>query len=667
MVSPVCAADDHTVVEPSAKKDLTTMTLEELLAVPVTLASKHEEKLSDTAAASYVITQDDIRRTGAASIAEALRLVPGMQVARINASEWVVGARGFSDIFSNKLLVLFDGRSVYSPLVAGVLWDAQDTMMEDIERIEVVRGPGAALWGANAVNGVINIVTKDARETDKNFFAVGYGGGNQAKVSGLQLTGRLGEGTGMRFYAKSSDFGSSLNPFGDASWDQWNQDRFGFRLDSKCSAKDRLTFQGDTYRETSGTSYQYGSNVAPFTRTYLSNVTSSGCNSLMRWTRTNADDSSHTLQVYYDRVKRYDPFLFGEDVTTVDLDYQREVHPGDVSTIVWGVGYRNYTSHMIDGNVILFACGGTNNSLFNGFVQTDQSVIDRRLRLIYGAKLERNDYTGFELQPNVRSVWTPNDKMTMWGAVSRASRTPPIADFFSLYHAVGLPDESGMPTLVTISSNLSVKSEKLTAYELGQRIRPWENVSFDIAAYRNEYDDLRSIEPGTPFVDSEGGDHLHTPYYISNNYTGMSRGLEISSDWVISDKWRLKAAASTMRVSLEPRSGASDIAGTNMENTYPKKQCSLTSYWNIPGGVELDTTVYRIGGSETPALAQQSVSIPAYTRLDVRLGFKGKNGSELSIGVQNATNARHFEAGSVYGELPTYIDRNYYIKFARNL
>ena len=283
------------------------------------------------------------------------------------------------------------------------------------------------------------------------------------------------------------------------------------------------------------------------------------------------------------------------------------------------------------------------------------------MHLIVGAKLEHNDFTGLEFQPNARAVWTPNSKMTFWGSISKAVRTPSISDFFSLYHVTLPPDAFGKARVITIDSDPQMQSEKLTAFELGHRIQPRDNVSLDIAAYWNFYDDLRSLEPLAPFITYNPVEVRNMPFYISNNFRGNSRGLEMSGDWVISNRWRIKGSSSWINLWLD-HARTYDIMGSNLEDTYPKQQYSIISYWDIPGGVEFDTVLYRVSGCETPVLAQEPTPIPGYTRLDLKLAFKGRNNNEWAFGVQNALEGKHLEAGSVYGEPPTYVGRSCYVK-----
>ena len=373
LVASACAIAQGGNPPGSSTPGLSEVGLEQLLNMDVTSVSKHEQKLIDSAAAIYVITQDDIRRIGAASIAEALRIVPGMQVGRVTSNTWSIGARGFCDVFSNKLLVLVDGRSVYSPLMGGVVWDTQDLMMDDIDRIEVIRGPGATLWGANAVNGIVNVVTKDAYRTQGALVTLGAASAEQTQTQGVRVGGLIGKNAHFRVYTKGMFYNGFLDSTGHELADQWEQGRSGFRLDYDPSDQDSFTFQGDTYNENGEGDYTYGSDVQPFTRTYLSDITSSGWNSLLRWTKSKEDNSKLTLQVYVDEVKRNDPFLFGETTKTIDMDYQRELHPGATSTVVWGFGYRNYKTLCDDGYSIAFKYDQTTNSLYSAFAQTDHA------------------------------------------------------------------------------------------------------------------------------------------------------------------------------------------------------------------------------------------------------------------------------------------------------
>ncbi|MRR07522.1 MAG: TonB-dependent receptor, partial [Deltaproteobacteria bacterium] len=392
--------------------NLSELGLEDLMNIQVTSVSKKEQKLSDAAAAVFVVTREDIRRSGATSIPEVLRMVPGIQVARLDANKWAVSARGFNDRFADKLLVLMDGRTVFTPLFSGVYWDVQDTMLEDIDRIEVVRGPGAALWGANAFNGVINIITKHSQETQGGLLSAG-GGTEERGFGGARFGGRVGDDTYYRLYAKYFSRDAGVDASGDRGEDDWSVLRGGFRVDSDLSANDSVTVQGDIYRGKEGETYTIPLLIPPFSRTFDWDTDIAGSNILSRWTRTLSDTADMTLQLYYDRTER-DMAIIGEDRDTIDVDFQNRFKCGSRHEIVWGWGYRFSHESITNKVAITFAPNRRSDNLYSFFAQDDISLIEDRLRLVLGSRFEHNEFTGWEIQPNIRLIWTPDYRQTVW-------------------------------------------------------------------------------------------------------------------------------------------------------------------------------------------------------------------------------------------------------------
>jgi iron complex outermembrane receptor protein len=403
--------------------DLTELSIEDLMKIEITSVSKKAQKISDAAAAIFVITQEDIRRSGVTSIPEALRMAPGVEVARIDANKWAISARGFNSRFANKLLVLMDGRSVYSPLFSGVWWDVQDTMMEDIDRIEVIRGPGATLWGANAVNGVINIITKKAGDTLGGL--VTAGGGTEEKGFGALRYGlKPAEDSDFRAYAKYFNRDRSVTSTGADAGDEWDAFRAGFRLDHETSARNNFTLQGDYYTGNAGTTYDVASITLPYLNTFQKKSESAGGNIIGRWNHTFENDSEFSLQAYYDRSDRKDLFAAGVvDTADVDLQYRFKWFGGQ--EFVLGTGYRFTRDNIANDNELRTADPASRSeSLLSAFIQDDITLIDNRLHWVIGSKFEHNGYTGFEVQPNTRLIWTPSTTQSVWGAISRSVRTP---------------------------------------------------------------------------------------------------------------------------------------------------------------------------------------------------------------------------------------------------
>src|SRR5438093_3529420 len=407
--------------------DLADMSLEDLTKIEVTSVSKHKEKLADAPAAIFVITQEDIRRSGVTTIADALRLAPGLEVARVASHDWAITSRGFNELYANKLLVLIDGRSVYTPLFSGVYWDVQDTLLEDIDRIEVIRGPGATLWGANAVNGVINITTKSAKETIGGLLSGGYGTEEQGFGS-ARYGGKLGEDAYYRGYVKYFNRDSSALPSGAQANDAWEMYRGGFRTDWEPSAQNLFTLQGDAYAGTENQTVTLFTPAFPFTQPDASKMRVSGGNVIGRWTHTFTPDSDLKLQIYYDRTDRAVDY-FKEMRNTADFDLQYRHPLWQRHDVTWGVGFRYADSDTSRSNFTLaFIPPERITRIFNTFIQDEITLVKERLRLTLGSKFERNDYTGFEIQPSGRLLWTPHERHSVWASVSRAVRTPSRAE-----------------------------------------------------------------------------------------------------------------------------------------------------------------------------------------------------------------------------------------------
>ncbi|MBA3036267.1 MAG: TonB-dependent receptor, partial [Desulfobacterium sp.] len=390
--------------EKTSSTDLTELSIRDLMEIEITTVSKKSQKLANTAAAAFVITQEDIRRSGVTSIAEALRMVPGLQVARIDANKWAISSRGFNGRYANKLLVLMDGRSVYSPLFSGVFWDIQDTLLEDIDRIEVIRGPGAALWGANAVNGVINIITKNSHDTKGGLISGGVG--TEEKYSGnFRFGDSLGENASYRFFGKYYDRDEAKLASGHDAADGWDIYTFGFRTDWNPTTTDSVMFQGNHYRSDDGQTMTVPTLSAPYSTTFNEDAKADGINFLFRWDRTLSDKSDMTLQLYYDRAKQQQTVL-SETRDTYDFDFQHRFFPWEIHEVVWGLGFRLTSNDTKSSFAISVDPKSSTDNLLSAFVQDDITIVEDYLRVTLGAKIEYNDYTGFEFQPNIRTLWT---------------------------------------------------------------------------------------------------------------------------------------------------------------------------------------------------------------------------------------------------------------------
>ena len=638
--------------------DLTELTLEELMEIEIISASKKEERLFEAPAAVYVITGEDLRRSGVRNIPEALRLVPGMQVARIDANKWVVTSRGFAGLFANKLLVLIDGRSVYTPLFSGVFWEAQDVVLEDVERIEVIRGPGGTLWGANAVNGIINIITKRAEDAQGGFVRIG--GGTEERAFGtVRYGGRLGDGACFRAYGKHFTRDASVDSAGQGRADDWRVLRVGGRMDWGLSAQSTLTLQGDVYDGEVGQAVSLVTSLsAPYTQTVYSDAQISGGNVLGRWERTLNDRSDLALQFYYDRCARTDAMLHGV-IHNTDIDFQHRVGLGWGQEIVWGLGYR-FTADDSDGSFTMSLHPDSRHvHLFSGFVHDDISLISDRLRLTLGSKLEHNSYTGFELQPNIRFWWSPSRRHALWGAVSRAVRTPSRADHDIRGIPQALPPDSLFPgsplALVTFLGDEDFVSETVLAFDLGYRSHLKDWFSVDVAGFCNLYDDLRTQELDLQSMEGVSSPpHVVIPLRVDNKATGKTYGIELGADWQVWDTWRLRTAYGYFHMDLEVAKDSFDTATETFAEENPRHQLSVRSYLDLPGPLELDVTGRYV--DDLPTLA-----IDRYLTLDIHLGWHPGDRLELSLVGRNLLNSPHREFVSPSsGILPAEVQAGIY-------
>jgi iron complex outermembrane receptor protein len=592
----------------TSPKELKRLSVEELMDIEVTSASRRPEKLSETPSAIQVITQEDISRSGASSLPEALRLASNLEVAQVDSRQWAISARGFNNTTANKMLVLIDGRSVYTPLYAGVFWDVQDPLMEDIERIEVISGPGATLWGANAVNGVINVTSKNAKDTQGLFFTAG-GGTELRGFSSLRYGGAVSSKGHYRVYGKFFKRDSVVLRNGQDAADDWHMGQGGFRVDWDSSKSNTFTVQGDYY---SGRMGQRGAK----------DTVVDGGNIVGRWSHNFSKRSDLKLQLYYDRTYRNVPNTFAELLETYDVDFQHRFPLGDRQDIVWGFGYRLNKDNVTNSAGLAFLPPRVSRQAFSGFVQDEIALVKERLHLTIGTKIEHNAFTGFEYQPSGRLAWKVSRRQMMWGAISRAVRTPSRIDR-DLY-APGSPPFflAGGPGFV---------SEELSAYELGYRTQAFERFSLSLASFYNVYDNLRSVERLNPLVSF--------PFVIANELKGESYGVELTGDYRITDRVRLKAGYTEMRLDIRAGPGSTDTSRGSGESHDPNRQVFLRSSVGFSRHMELAASFRSVG-----SISNQSV--PAYSELDVRWAWQPNPRLEFSVVGQNLLHGRHVEFGS---------------------
>ena len=645
--------------------DLTSLPFEELLNIEVTSVSKKTEKFYQAPAAIYVITPEDLRRSGVTSIQEALRMVPGVEVGRVNANQWAISARGFNSLSANKLLVLIDGRSVYTPLFAGIYWSAQDMVLEDIERIEVIRGPGASLWGVNAVNGVINIITKNAQET-QGILSSTIIGDEERFIQSLRYGGKFKDRISYRVYAKylNRDEMKALDGGGDHS--DWEAARTGFRMDWGNNSN-IFKLSGDIYEEESGISHSYLT-LAPLSPVkMIEDIQWKGGNIIFNWDKKFNSLSKFSLQAYYDYFQRtYTEYNEYRNTFDFELKHQLTFKRHD---IVWGGGCRFFHEHLGGSNSIHFAIDSEDENVINGFFHDEITVLDN-LKLIVGSKFEHNKYSNWAIQPNIRLAFTPSSSLFLWAAVSRAKRLPARIDregtLISLIRdpmITSLLDTENV--LFTVRSNKELTSEAVTAYEAGLRFKPRYNLFFDMAFFYNRYSNLLEFKykdlvcglaesPPDPIYLCEG-EYPDFIFEWSNLGYGSSTGVEFYLQWQPFKKWLIKAAYTYINVSLHSNNNFSITTFINSHSS-PHHRFTISSYLNITDNIELDTSVRYIDNINI------FPDTHSYIALDARVGWHPAQNLEVSLVIQNLLHDEEQEFVSFLGESPAVVESGLYGK-----
>lgn len=591
----------------SSVTSLKQLSIQQLLSVEITSVSKSAESLSDAPAAVYVITRDDILRSGARSIPDMLRLAPNLQVAQINSSSFAITARGFNGSAASKLLVLIDGRSVYTPYHSGVSWDVQDVLPEDIERIEVISGPGATLWGANAVNGIINITTR--RSSDTQGASIALGGGNLEQRGSVQYGGQVRPDLSYRAYVNSFHYGNNQQQNGAGAQDAWHKSQGGFRLDWS-SATDGLTLQGDLYQ---------GSEL----KSISADESISGGNLLARWTHELANGSTLQVQSYYDYVAFSVPATASDYLNTYELEAQHSFSWGSSQHIVWGAGGRieadNFPTVLSNTELLYFSPRQRTLNLANVFLQ-DSISFSEALKLVLGTKFEHDPYSGGVWLPSARLSWKATDSNLLWLAISRAVRAPSRIDR-DLFEAVG-------PIVVIRGGDF--QPEKVVAYEAGYRTQPSANTSVSVSAFYNDYTDLRSVEP------SPGG---QLPYMFANLMTGHTYGVEAWASYRPMNWWQLTAGANWLHEALRFQPGSARLGGVALAGNDPTYQVSLGSTMDLAQDWTLTLRLRRVAALPEPASS-------AYTEADARVGWTVSRVVELSLSGSNLLHPHHLEFGT---------------------
>ena len=639
---------------------LKKLSLAQLMNIEVTTVSRSDSTVGQSPAAVTVISQEDIRRSGATTFPELFRRVPGMNVARIDGNKWIVSARGFGDRFAGKLLVQIDGRTIYTPVFGGVYWDNVDYPLEDIERIEVLRGPGASVWGANAVNGVINIITKSAKDTQGGMFSAG-GGTEERGFGSFHYGGKISDDLYFRVYGKGFNRGEQFSRIGSPN-DGWWGASGGLRLDWKAGERDVVMFEAGYFHDVAGRKDLRATTNSlsivtqmgrTFTNVFLNveDEVSDGGHVLARWSRTLGPESGWTLQAYWDRVERklnnIDLFLRWD---TFDLDFQHQFPLGDRNKVVWGLGYRyidaNLKSTGIDhGFAVNFPQAHPDSQLFTAFVQDQIILVEDRLTFTLGSKFEQNSHTGFEIQPTARLLWTPTKAQSVWAAASRAVRTPTFLE--DATDVSLLPSFSGgTPIFPQIRGNRALESEVLWAYELGYRAQVTPAISTDIALFYNLYD--RLVVPRAGALETNSAGTVFRPLNRENGLFAETYGMGLATTWQVADWWRLHGSFAYLKMDFHRTAGLPPSAEA-AEGQSPLHQFYLQSSWNLSRDLEFDLIgryVDRIRGFNPSGAPGVPNSINSYFALDARLAWRPRKNLLLEVVGQNLLDNHHPESGT---------------------
>jgi len=637
--------------------DLTQKSLEDLMNIRVTSVSRKEQKTSQVAAAIFVISREDISRSGALNIPDLLRMVPGVDVAQINASSWAISVRGFNGEFSNKLLVLVDGRTVYTPMFAGVFWNAQNVPLDSIDRIEVIRGPGASIWGSNAVNGVINIITRSAENTQGG--QVSSDAGNAGIGPATITYGGKAQGIGAyRVYAEGFRYNSLPTLANTEGHDDWRLGDGGFRTDSRPSAKDTLTTEGEMLVGDAGELTTAPVSLAPpVTATIALRDRYMNWDVLARWNRNFSARSRTSLHAYFDRTCLNDT-TFNFQIDNFDLDFQHHIAWGARQDIVWGLGYRLSRDDTSPTLRSTFTPNDRNTQLFSAFAQDDISILPNRLQLSLGARVEHNSYNGFDFQPSGNLAWSLNSRNMIWAKISGADRTPSRTDTGFRLNEEALPGPGGLPILVSLFGDPNFRNEHETAFQAGFRNTLSSRISLDSTLFYNRYRDIESVDTGALTVETNPAPiHWLLPNFIGNGLRGETHGAEFFANWKVSDIWTLSPGYSYLATHLHPFAGSQDFTdAVGIEGGAPDHQAQLRSSVSLPHNLQWNAAAYFV--NRLPAAA-----VPSYTRLDTGLIWHGGERFSVTAMGQNLLKTLHPEfAGPNSVVLPGMMRRAAYAK-----
>ena len=651
--------------DPSAIRDvpddLTEVSLEALSEIKITSVARKQQSLANAAAAVYVVTADDIRRSGATSLPDALRLVPGVHVAQIDANKWSVSARGFSGRWVSNLLVLIDGRTVYTPLFPGVFWEMLDIPMENIDRIEVVRGPGATMWGTNAVNGVVNVITKSARDTQGGMMTLGAGTLDGALTS-LRYGAAVGKGF-FRVHAKYHDRNSSPGTASDGlpePRDEWGSTRGGFRLELPLGRKDELLVQGGIH-QTEGfhrrfqASLQERANVVDIAGLGGSTSFLSG-----GWRREFSDRSELTLSGYFDSMDRREVGIYDVSVKSTKVDLQHRFSHSSRAELTYGVAYRSVWSDLSRSDLLRPSRPQRRVQYTDVFAQEEIQPIRDRLFVTIGGKLEENSLGGLVFQPTARVLWTPNDRFSSWAAVSRAARSPVISEL-DLRFDVSVEDVFGNPALVALLPNPDQRNMLMTAYEAGVRFTPVRRLSFDVALFRSRYSSALSLSTGDVFIETSPEPvHAVIPIQFGNEGVLCTHGAEVVAQWRPRADWRLTGTYSYLEAMAHSGGVSQGVFDDLVHIQSPANQASLRSSWILPGRLELDVSAAYFDSTVAAGVHRRGERFPAYLRFDARTEWRANERLRLSFGVRNLFDPDRIEFDPESLSVSSPVGRNVY-------
>ncbi|NOQ13849.1 MAG: TonB-dependent receptor [Methyloprofundus sp.] len=623
------------------KLDPTSLSIEQLMESEVTTASRTEQKFADTAAAVYVISQEDIQRAGVTNIPDVLRMAPGVQVARISASEWAVTIRGFNGRFANKLLVLLDGRTVYSPVFAGVRWENLDLVLEDIERIEVIRGPGASVWGQNAVNGVINIITKHTEDTQQGLVSIAAGNEERA-IAELRYGDQLGDNAAYRVFGKFVYRDDFVDLQGNDAGDNWMQGRGGFRVDWNSNHGDRLMLEGDGFVSHINDEFLLpADDQLGEPRRELEEQ--SGASGLLHWDHDFSVASTIHTQVYYEYFNEVDRQFSSETSHTLDIDFQHDIALSKNNYFNWGMGYRYVNSAYFDG--ILSTTDPTYQDLHlvSAFVQDKALFFEGALQLTLGAKVQYYTLSDWDFQPSLRVLWKVHPEHRFWAAFSRATRSPSRGETALSLKPLALP----APVDLVFQANPDLTREVVHSYELGYRGWLSNQISLDMTLFYNDYKDLITVALGS--VDYVNG---QLPASFENDTDAQTWGGEMAAEWRPIERLRLQLSYSFLKV---------HVAQQEQGHNDPENQVSLRSSLDITSTITADLGVRYVDSFYVQSLLLGTESIvDSYVGLDLRFAWKPIHNLELSIVGQNLNNKVHLEYIDEVFAYPRQLERSFY-------